>query len=89
MLLMRIRASAYPPCMQSFPLCRGNRPLRCLVCRRLPHVQTVNTELKEFQRERPDLWAPEALYYGGIVRRTVNPYHIIELKPWLQVRRVR
>jgi hypothetical protein len=52
-------------------------------------VQTVNTELKEFQRERPDLWAPEALYYGGIVRRTVNPYHIIELKPWLQVRRVR
>lgn len=49
-------------------------------------LQEVNSELKELQRENPDMWAPESLYYAGIVRRAVNPYHVVELEGWLKVR---
>ena len=50
------------------------------------HPQAVNTELKELQRARPDMWEAETSYYGGVVRRTVNPFHVIELIPLLKVR---
>lgn len=48
--------------------------------------QEVNNELKALQKENSELWAPEALYYAGIVRRAVNPYHVVELQTWLKVR---
>ncbi len=51
----------------------------------LLHPQAVNTELKELQRARPDMWEAETSYYGGVARRIVNPFHVIELIPLLKV----
>lgn len=47
--------------------------------------RAVNTELKELQAARPDLWDAETSYYGGVIRRAVNPFHVIELVPLLKV----
>lgn len=48
--------------------------------------RAINTELKELQAARPDLWDAETSYYGGVIRRAVNPWHVIELIPLLKVR---
>lgn len=48
--------------------------------------RAINTELKELQAARPDLWDAETSYYGGVIRRAVNPFHVIELIPLLKVR---
>lgn len=54
-------------------------------CDVVPRHQAVNTELKELQRGKPELWDAETSYLGGVVRRTVNPFHVIELVPLLKV----
>lgn len=47
--------------------------------------RAINTELKELRQERPDLWDAETSYYGGVIRRAVNPFHVLELIPLLKV----
>jgi hypothetical protein len=48
-------------------------------------LQEVNRELKEIKATKEELLGPQALYFAGIARRTVNPYYVVELKPLLQV----
>lgn len=31
------------------------------------------------------MWEAETSYYGGVVRRAVNPFHVIEVIPLLKV----